>query len=523
MKNLILILLLLTSFTFVSKSSHIVGGDSRFVQIGANQYKVYFRLFRDCGPGSASAPTSISNARMFDNVTNLAVSTFSASKDSMRTLSFGDACYTPTGLCVEVHYYSGTITVPNNANGYYMTWEICCRNSGITNIANSSSQAMVFTTQFPDPALAGWNANPKFVDYPKTGYLCVGDCRDIDFSCTDADTDSLVYSLITPYEGTSSSPSSGCRPLSVVPWASSFGLTNILGPGSRCTINTRTGIVTACPGQLGTYVIAVKCEEFRNGVKIGEVHRDVQMESLNCNTDHPPKFEDFPEVYNFKFDVKGCFDVVASDPDTLDNFYIEVLSNAFQYGATTLLPVSTTAGKYDFSWEDTNTGSTAYAYGLTVSQQSITKATGVGTIGVRFCWTPEMCDILAIDTFDVDLLAYSIGCDSSIDTLKRVLKLVVEKGTSNHIVPNVFSPNGDGINDKFYLKKGAFDRCYDALTIRIYNRWGQNVYESSNAQFEWDGRDEKGNELSEGTYFVVLQGYYGGNKVTNNFPLTLFR
>ena len=90
-------------------------------------------------------------------------------------------------------------------------------------------------------------------------------------------------------------------------------------------------------------------------------------------------------------------------------------------------------------------------------------------------------------------------------------------------MPNVFSPNGDGQNDLFQLKKDQFDRCYDALTVRIYNRWGQNVYESDDAKFEWDGRDENGNEMTEGTYYVVLQGYYGGNEVTNNFPLTLFR
>ena len=522
MKKIILLLVLLTSFSFVVKSTHIVGGDTRFVQIGPNQYKVFFRLFRDCNPGTATAPTSLSNVRMFDNVTNLVSSTYSFSRDSVETLSFGDACYTPTGLCVEVHYYSGTVTVPNNPNGYYVTWEICCRNNSITNISNPGSQAMVFTCQFPDPTLTGGNANPKFVDYPSDGYFCVSGTRFkyIDFSCTDADSDSLVYSLITPYESTSST---GSRPLSVVPWATSHNLANILGTGSLCSIDPKTGIVKTRPGRLGTYVIAVKCEEFRNGIKIGEVHRDIQLQALNCNFDKPPKFEAFPEVYKLKFDTKECFDIVASDPDTLDNFNIEVLSDAYLYGAVSVLPSQNTSGKYDFYWKDTNTGGIAYANNLNVSKQSATKFTGIGKIGVRFCWEPKQCDILAIDTFKIDLLAYSIGCDASIDTLKRVLKIVIEKEKSDHIVPNVFSPNGDGKNDNFLLKKGAFDRCFDNLTVRIYNRWGQNVYESTDAQFEWDGRDEKGNNLSEGTYYVSIQGYYGGKEVTENFPLTLFR
>ncbi|MEN8927941.1 MAG: gliding motility-associated C-terminal domain-containing protein, partial [Flavobacteriales bacterium] len=75
----------------------------------------------------------------------------------------------------------------------------------------------------------------------------------------------------------------------------------------------------------------------------------------------------------------------------------------------------------------------------------------------------------------------------------------------------------------FYLKKDAYDRCYDALNIRVYNRWGQLVFESEDAKFEWDGNDEGGNPLSAGSYFVILQGFYGGEEVTRNFPLSLFR
>ena len=53
--------------------------------------------------------------------------------------------------------------------------------------------------------------------------------------------------------------------------------------------------------------------------------------------------------------------------------------------------------------------------------------------------------------------------------------MFIEKPTYDHVVPNVFSPNGDGHSDLFQLKKDQFDRCYDALTVRIYNRWGQSV------------------------------------------------
>jgi flagellar hook assembly protein FlgD len=73
------------------------------------------------------------------------------------------------------------------------------------------------------------------------------------------------------------------------------------------------------------------------------------------------------------------------------------------------------------------------------------------------------------------------------------------------------------------LKQDAYDRCYDALNIRIYNRWGQQVFQSDDAKFTWDGNDESGAKLSPGTYYIVLQGFYGGKEVTQNYPVTLFR
>jgi len=120
-------------------------------------------------------------------------------------------------------------------------------------------------------------------------------------------------------------------------------------------------------------------------------------------------------------------------------------------------------------------------------------------------------------------MAYSLGCDGGKDSVTQRVSIPVLKKNSNYIVPNVFSPNGDGVNDEFYLEQGAFDRCYDVLSIKVYNRWGQQVFESEDAQFRWDGNDENGKEMAAGTYFVILQVYYGGKEVTDNFPVTLFR
>ncbi|MGB1040840.1 MAG: gliding motility-associated C-terminal domain-containing protein [Flavobacteriales bacterium] len=514
MKKLLLLIVLFAGFSYTTQASHGVGGDTRFIQTGANSFTVVFRFFRYCT--GISVPASLTNARILDNVTNASITTFTANKDSVVNIIFGDECYTPPGLCVEAHYYSGTVNLANNPNGYYVTWTTCCRNNPIVNVASTGN---VWYTQIPDPAIAGGNSSPKFVEYPRDGYFCIGFDKIIDFSCTDPDGDSLRYTIINPFDRTSAG---GTRPFTLTGWNAGFNLLNVLGPGSLCVIDPATGLITARPAQLGLYVISVKCEEFRGGVKIGEVVRDIQYSALNCTFNILPSFEDFLTIEEFKFDDEGCFDIVARDANAGDTFFIDIQSNAYAFGAVATLPTPNSSGLYDFAWLNSS-GNTDTATNVNVRKLTATQFEGVGTVGVRFCWNLDNCEILSVDSFYVEALGYSLGCDGSKDTVSKRVSIPILRDDYSYKVPNVFSPNGDGVNDEFYLKKDAFDRCYDALTVRVYNRWGQKVYESDDAKFTWNGRDESGNELVEGTYFVILQGYYGGKEVTQNFPVTLFR
>lgn len=69
-------------------------------------------------------------------------------------------------------------------------------------------------------------------------------------------------------------------------------------------------------------------------------------------------------------------------------------------------------------------------------------------------------------------------------------------------LPNVFTPNGDGSNQVFapILMEGVSD-----LSFTIYNRWGQEVYQTSQPALGWDGRNPTGEPVPAGTYFWVLR------------------
>ncbi len=63
-------------------------------------------------------------------------------------------------------------------------------------------------------------------------------------------------------------------------------------------------------------------------------------------------------------------------------------------------------------------------------------------------------------------------------------------------IPNAFSPNGDGINDTWFIENLWF---YPDNEVVIYNRWGNLVYRAAPYNNDWDG-----NGLPDGTYYYVL-------------------
>lgn len=107
---------------------------------------------------------------------------------------------------------------------------------------------------------------------------------------------------------------------------------------------------------------------------------------------------------------------------------------------------------------------------------------------------------------------------SGIDTMKY--KMADTKGTVSNIanvyvtvdsrkifIPNIFTPNGDGINETFEILGLNY---YTNPELRICNRWGDEVYYNTNYDNQWDG-----NGLNEGTYYYTLILTYRGEKIAH--------
>lgn len=98
--------------------------------------------------------------------------------------------------------------------------------------------------------------------------------------------------------------------------------------------------------------------------------------------------------------------------------------------------------------------------------------------------------------YTVTLVAYNaIGCS---DTATYQINVV---GESVVIIPNVFTPNGDGVNDLFTITA----KFIDEYEMTIFNRWGNVIAQADWLTSGWDGRTSAGVEASTGVYYYVIK------------------
>ncbi|MFM9985117.1 MAG: gliding motility-associated C-terminal domain-containing protein [Flavobacteriales bacterium] len=91
---------------------------------------------------------------------------------------------------------------------------------------------------------------------------------------------------------------------------------------------------------------------------------------------------------------------------------------------------------------------------------------------------------------------YSATVTESICGLTTNFEFVLLENLCSFVIPNVFTPNGDSENDTFEIL-GLND--FPNSTIKIYNRWGNLIYEEDNYYDQW-----RGDDMAEGTYYYIV-------------------
>ncbi len=280
MRFLFIISAALISFT--ANASHLIGGKITYKFLGAGKYEIRLIIYRDCGvttgfdnPAFISIFNKANNSLVYNNGLLL------QKRDTIKGVNTNPCFVPPPGICVETGTYIDTVFLPNNAVGYTVAYQRCCRNLSVINISLPQLNGTTLTTDIPPQP----NTTPDFLKIPPI-FLCLSDTFNYSFAATDINGDSLVYQLCTPLSGASNvttqpNPTSP-PPYSPIIWTPPYNTSNPIPNNGGLTFNSATGQMKFKPSLIGQFGIGICLLEYRNGNLINTNRLDIQFNIVNC-------------------------------------------------------------------------------------------------------------------------------------------------------------------------------------------------------------------------------------------------
>src|SRR5690606_34041833 len=270
-----------------ARATQAMGGDLTYGCLGNGQYKVILNLFRDCN--GVAAPTNCYNGRAFRVSSASCGAQFFAcfSLESVEVITpicvgAPDRCITPSGVYGVERYKFSTVIDLNPWAGcgtdWLIDWQLCCRNNAITSLNNPGSRDLYLYATL-DNTLADCNSSPRFLNDP-VPFGCVGQPMVYNHGVSDLAGDSLTFEL-APARGTNGG---------LIPYNPDYSYQQPVvtsGGANAVQIDPQTGTITFVPSIQQFAVVTVLVKEFRNGVQIGSLIRDVQFAIIACTNNNP--------------------------------------------------------------------------------------------------------------------------------------------------------------------------------------------------------------------------------------------
>ena len=241
-------------FSFLPKAegTHLMGGDIVVQQLNGLTYTVHLTAYRD----TMGIPMQTAATFTFKDSLGVTILTTSANYDTV--ISGNTLPMYPYG--VEVYFFTDTVTLPY-PGAFTVGWSNCCRNGAILNLSNPLSESMFLQTDFT--AMDTVNNSTPFFLVPAAIFLPVNTPWQYNPLPFDPDGDSLYWSISFPLNTWNTS----CAGFTTPPGSSA----------NPISINPITGTITWTANTLGNFVFTVLVEEYRGGVKIGSIRRDMQF------------------------------------------------------------------------------------------------------------------------------------------------------------------------------------------------------------------------------------------------------
>jgi len=458
-------LVLIFFINITTYGTHLMGGQIVATHIGAYDYQIEFTAYRDTVgvPISATAQFNVSQQD-----TSGAWNLLFSSTASFDTTSGGLLSNVITVYGVEVYTYIDTITMPGD--GFYsISWNDCCRNGAIINMSNPLSESMKLSTFFTVDSLNP-NSSASYTT-PPVAYLPSHTLWQYNPLPFDPDGDSLVWSLATPIS--SNGNVNGYEFLSDSTYSDSAAV---------FSLDSITGSLTWSAKLVGHFVASFIVEEYRNGISIGSMRRDMQFIVIADTSKSMPQISNMQSVPT----NSGGYPYVILSPN--QNYQLHLLAS--DADINDIVNVIAFGEPFDL----TNSPAT-----LSVN------STGNGNeVQATFSWTPDVSAVrvnpyLAVFRVSDQMFYFD-------ETIQFEVSMVSNIEDNFSLKQNAIYPNP--VNNRMYIPININEE--KIININIYNILGKRVYQSGRMNLQaGEHLILKETKLESGQYFVNISDNYG--------------
>lgn len=352
----LLLLLIIVCISDVALAKHVKGGYIQYkyngvgASSGTSNYTFTVTVFFSC---TAAGPKDAVYLGIFNASSNALVASKSISTTTSTTVtktSFNPCMSDPPSICYELYTYVYSLDLPNISAGYIAAVQDAYRTDGIINISNSSSDGITINANIPG-VINGTdyhiNTSPAFT-FNDTAIICYHGTFTYPFSATDnTDGDSLSYSFgnglnVTNASGNTSSSAPGNPPYSSLTYTSGYSGTAPLG--ANVTIDPVTGLISGtAPSTTGEYVVAVYVKEWRKGVLIDSIKKELQIYVYDCSLTAASLNTTYTNCDNYSFTFQN-----ESTASTITSYY-------WNFGVVGSTTDTSTQATPSYTYADTGT------------------------------------------------------------------------------------------------------------------------------------------------------------------------
>jgi hypothetical protein len=331
---IVLMVLLIVLSQFETKANKIMASDLTWICVGQDSILIKLVVYRDCnGDILSSTPISFNCAATGDLITikSIGIGTpvditpvcgISCTKCSSLSCSF------PYGI----HRYTLQAIVKldgaGSCCGVKISWQQCCRNLSITTGAAGTD---FYTEAYMNRCINPCDNSPSFTNSP-VEILCVGLDYNLSQGVNDIDINSTGDQLLDSLNFEWSQPLSAVNTTVLYSGEYTYNKPIYFWGFPKDALNLPKGIhldpqcgsIEFRPMKPDISVMVIKVNEFRNGVKIAELMRNIQIIVMTCPTNHPPGVttQDSTRAKSVIAGETVRFDFISSDQDIDDSVNI---------------------------------------------------------------------------------------------------------------------------------------------------------------------------------------------------------